>query len=96
MGFKSIRTRLNFWFICVALVPILIAVYVGYSQRVDSIKREAFSKLIAIRELKVAQLKSWLKHQKTEVSELANLVEIINLNQWHQTPKKKNLIEQAR
>ncbi len=43
--FKSVRTRLNVWFLLVALIPLIAAISIIYFQRVSSIKTEAFQKL---------------------------------------------------
>ncbi len=59
-AFKSIKTRLMFWFLFIALTPLLVALVVTYIQRTNVIKNSAFDKLTAIRDLKVDRLEQWL------------------------------------
>lgn len=58
--FKSIKTRLAFWFLVVALLPLIIFTMVVYHQRAESIKEIEFEKLLAIRDLKIEQVNTWL------------------------------------
>jgi len=58
--FKSLKTRLTFWFLVLALLPLLAGMTLTYFQSSQSIKKEAFNKLLAIRDLKVKELNSWL------------------------------------
>lgn len=60
-AFKSIKNRLTFWFLTIALLPLLLALGITYLQRVDVIENQTFDKLRAIRQLKVARLHDWLK-----------------------------------
>lgn len=76
MEFKSLKRRLNVWFFLVALVPLVVVISVIYQQRVESIKTEAFSKLIAIRDLKVSQVKSWITEKSGDVQLLAEVPEV--------------------
>jgi len=47
--FKSLKTRLTFWFLVLALLPLLAGMTLTYFQSSQSIKKEAFNKLLAIR-----------------------------------------------
>jgi len=58
--FKSFKTRLTFWFLVLALLPLLTGMALTYFQTSQSIKKETFNKLSAIRDLKVRELNSWL------------------------------------
>ena len=58
--FKSIRTRLTFWFMVIALVPLALSSITMYLQRADFIKEEAFEKLTAVRDLKIGRVNAWL------------------------------------
>lgn len=58
--FKSIRTNLTFWFLLLAITPLLSGIIISYFQQKNAIEKETFNKLIAIRDLKVAQLEKWL------------------------------------
>lgn len=90
LAFKSIRTRLSFWFLFIALTPLLVALVITYTQRVKAIESRTFNKLGAIRDLKVEQLENWIDdkslHLKTVAGELGgdyleNIFIKNNLNQ---------------
>ena len=66
--FHSIRSRLIFWLLIVSLVPLLVFGAVVFVQRVDSIKREAFNKLTAIRDLKAQQINNWLDERVSDLN----------------------------
>ncbi len=71
-SFKNIRTRLNVWFLLVAMVPLIAVVVIIYQQRVTSIKEMAVDKLVAIRDLKVAEVTNWLTEKRSDMELLAN------------------------
>ncbi|MBF0286981.1 MAG: response regulator [SAR324 cluster bacterium] len=79
--FKSVRGRLAFWFLGVALLPLLIVSTIIYQQRVISIKEEAFSKLIAIRDLKVFQINAWLDERIGNVQAISQDKELREIEQ---------------
>ncbi|MBT3202461.1 MAG: HAMP domain-containing protein, partial [Phycisphaerales bacterium] len=59
-GFKSVRMRQTFWFLTVAMIPLIFVVATLYYQRSASIRDIEFEKLQTIRDLKVRELNSWL------------------------------------
>lgn len=69
--FSSVSTRLNTLFLLLAIFPLVVAVSIIYKQRVESIKEEAFQKLIAIRDLKVSQVNLWLAEKTGDIALLA-------------------------
>ena len=71
LSFKSIRSKLTFWFIILGLTPLLIGIFTTYQQQSVEIQKEAFSKLVAIRDLKVNEVKSWLESRKSDISVIA-------------------------
>ncbi|MCP4663039.1 MAG: HAMP domain-containing protein [bacterium] len=71
MRFRSVKSRLIFWFLLVALLPLLVVTLIIYTQRVRSIKEEAFSKLRAIRDLKVEQVHTWLAERVGDIRALS-------------------------
>ena len=79
--FKSVRSRFIFWFLLLSLAPLFIVGIVVYPQRVHSIKNEAFSKLTAIRDLKVEQINIWIEERISDVSNLAQDHEMEALGQ---------------
>lgn len=76
MKFKSIRISLTLWFFFVALIPLSVVIFVIYIDMVESIKNEAFSNLIGIRDLKVMQLKHWIEERRSDISVLASKPEL--------------------
>ncbi len=65
--FNSIKNRLTFWFLIIALTPLLLALVVTYIQRVNVIESRTFDKIIAIRDLKVERLNQWLIETKGDM-----------------------------
>ncbi|MCK5405422.1 MAG: hypothetical protein KAI75_09310, partial [Desulfobulbaceae bacterium] len=64
------------WFLIVALIPLLVVTGIIYTQRVHSIKEEAFHKLTAIRDLKAQQVKAWLIERTGDVKTISEDYEI--------------------
>ena len=67
LTFKTIRNNLTFWFLILALVPLLIGILVTYNKEKRTIELETFDKLTAIRDLKVQQLENWLTERKADL-----------------------------
>lgn len=74
--FKSIRSRVSFWFFILVLITLLTTIFVAYSQRTESIKLQAAEKLIAIRNLKVERLTDWFQEKEGDVRTLSEDIEI--------------------
>lgn len=74
--FNSIRSRLTFWFLILALVPLLIGFFVTYNQQKRSTEHETFNKLTAIRDLKVQQLEKWLDERTGDMYAISGDFEI--------------------
>lgn len=70
--FKSIRTRLTFWFMIVALLPLITVYGMNYRQRVQTIKAMETSKLLSIRDLKVREVNAWLDQRIGDVKTMAD------------------------
>jgi len=66
-AFKSIKTRLTFWFLFIALISLLITLLVTYVQRTNAAEIRTFEKLMAISGLKVERLKQWLDEAKADL-----------------------------
>ena len=79
--FKSVKARLTFWFLVVALVPLLIVSGVISYQRVYTIKALEFSKLAAIRDFKVDQVNNWLDERIGDIQTISQDFEIRALEQ---------------
>ena len=79
--FKSVRSRLIFWFLVVALIPLLAVSALISKQRIAAIKMRESNKLTAIRELKVKQLEQWLEERVGDVLTISEDLEIRDLEQ---------------
>lgn len=78
-NFKSIKTRLVFWFLLLSILPLMTALVVTYFQRVHAIEASAYSKLTAIRDLKVQQVNNWIEERKSDLKVIAGDYEIRSL-----------------
>jgi len=58
--FKSIKARLTFWFLIVALLPLIATSLIISQQRARVIKENAFHKLTAVRDLKAEEINNWI------------------------------------
>jgi len=81
LQFKSVKARMTFWFLVVALVPLLIVSGVISYQRINAIKEVAFSKLTAIRDLKVDHVNHWLDERVGDIQSISESLEIRALEQ---------------
>ena len=61
------------------MCPILTFSIVVYYQRSSSMKKEAFDKLIAIRDLKADRLNKWLEEREGDLRTIAGDVEVRDL-----------------
>ena len=78
-SFKSIRTRLAFWFLILALTPLFVGIIITFIQETHSMEKETSNKLIAIRDLKVQQLKSWLNERTSDLKAISTDNELVVL-----------------
>ena len=84
IGFKTLKSRLIFWFLLVALLPLIAVSTVISLQRTRVIKETAFHKLTAIRDLKVDQLNNWIDERISDLRvisldrEIRALSEVLN------------------
>ncbi len=78
-GFKHMKGRLTFWLLIVALLPLCIVVLITSYQRYHAIKEREFSKLIAIRDLKVEQLNRWFEERLGDIRTMGEDPELRDL-----------------
>ena len=78
--FKSIRTRLTYWFLLLTLIPLLIILVVTYNQEKRTIEKDTYNKLTAIRDLKVQQVETWLDERLGDLQVSAGDFEIRGLD----------------
>ncbi len=97
--FKSIRTKMTFWFFVIASIPLIIISFTSYSQRVNTIELQTFEKLSAIRDLKVEQVKAWVTERIGDTQTMSGDFEIrglkYSLNKRSRSPEDKKKIEIA-
>jgi len=75
LSFKSIKNSLVFWFILVAITAIGIALSITYFKRVEAIELATFSKLQAIRDIKVERLHDWFKERTSDMYTISKILE---------------------
>ncbi|MBU3927775.1 MAG: hypothetical protein KKB74_08210, partial [Bacteroidetes bacterium] len=78
--FASIRTNLTFWFLVLALSPLLIGMVFTYWESSNAFQDKTFEKLTAIRDLKVGQVETWIAERKSDFSTFALNTEETLLN----------------
>jgi len=70
-AFKSIRSKLTFWFTILGLSPLLIGVLITYKQQTALIKQQTYDKLVAIRDLKVQKVENWISEKEIWMKSIA-------------------------
>lgn len=89
-SFNSIFSRLTFWFLFLALIPLVFSLSTAYNQSVDIIEKSALNTLIAVRDLKVIQLKGWLTERDGDMkimqdeTDFFNIESLINKSSYNQ------------
>jgi len=76
---KKIRTNLFLWFLIVSIVPLGIGMTITYTQQRSAMEQEAINKLVAIRDLKIQQVESWLSNRIENLTMLAHENELVIL-----------------
>ena len=88
--FKTINASLTFWFMVIALLPILVVLTVTYEQRIKAIEESTLEKLSAIRDLKVDRFQVWLSERSGDIALLSedisekNIEHLINVDSYQQ------------
>jgi hypothetical protein len=73
-----------FWFAVIAILPLFVAGVIIHNQIVSSRKTSIFSKLEAIRDLKVFKVNNWLDGRVGDISSIASDLEIRILENIHE------------
>jgi len=76
-----------FWIFTAVLLPVIVVCSTIYYQRVTAIKTEAYTKLTAIRDLKVIQLNDWFTERKGDFKSIPGIWKCVSLQTC--LPKKK-------
>jgi len=77
--FKKIQNRFLFWFILLALIPLLIGITITYYLQVEEAKEVEINKLTVVRDLKVQQINSWLTEREKDLKNLAKSLTLQNI-----------------
>ena len=77
--FNSIRLRLVFWFLVMALLPLIIAIIFTYNKRVKAAETQSKEKIIAIRDLKVDKLNTWITEIIVDLDVMSSNYEVRSL-----------------
>lgn len=77
--FQTIRGRLTFWFLFLALIPLLLGILIAYNLQKNTIESETINKLTAVRDLKVRELNAWLDERVGDVQIISKDIEIRGL-----------------
>ncbi len=87
-SFKSIRSRVTFWFFVLVIITLTVTLFTTYFQRTADIKLEAIEKLTVIRELKVDRIENWLEEIEGNVRIISEDLEIRALEATFKRAKK--------
>ncbi|MCF8380895.1 MAG: response regulator [Bacteroidales bacterium] len=94
INFKSIKSRLTFWFLLLSLGPLFIGILITFSQQRQFIEKRANDKLTAIRDLKTQQINNWLDERVGDIRVMAQDYEIRELeNSINKVAKTANDFE---
>ena len=74
--YKSIQNNLAFWFLLLALTPLISGILITYIQQKKVIEERTFDKLTAIRDLKALQLESWIDRRMGDLKIVSSDFEI--------------------
>jgi CheY-like chemotaxis protein/signal transduction histidine kinase/HAMP domain-containing protein len=97
IAFASIRSNLTFWFLFLALSPLLIGMVITYTQSSKEFRETTFEKLSAIRDLKVMQLETWIAERVWDMNTMSRDSELLTFSTWLNdkndpgNQKKKNI-----
>lgn len=79
IAFKSIKSRLNYWFLIMGLLPLIIVMIITYIQRVNIATIRYEDKIVAIRDFKVEKLNDWIKENEGDLNLMTGDYEVRGL-----------------
>ena len=80
-GFKHIQSELTFWFLLVALVPVLSVGLITYFDRKEAIQEHEKTKLEAVRDLKVESIGAWFMERSVDLRTFADNIQIRSIEE---------------
>lgn len=96
--FKSIKTRLIFWFVTVALTPIFIIAIFSINHLVPLQKELIVKKLEAVRSLKTHEINNWIDHREGDIKTIADDPQIrglVTFIGWKDEDPQEKLVDVA-
>jgi signal transduction histidine kinase/HAMP domain-containing protein len=78
--FKTLKNKLLFWFLIIALTPLLTLIIYSYFQQVNDTTNGTIEKVTAIRDLKVKELNKWLIDIRGDINMMSQDYEIRSLD----------------
>ena len=88
--FKSIKSRLTYWFLIMGLLPLAVTIIVTYIQRVNAANDRSEDKIAAIRDLKVNKLNQWIDENTGDLNVMSGDYEIRSLESIFNNKGKKS------
>ncbi|OQY56245.1 MAG: hypothetical protein B6245_18635 [Desulfobacteraceae bacterium 4572_88] len=94
---ESIRTKLLFWFIVIAIIPLIALGGMAYMRSSETLEKKTFDNLKAVKSIKSATIETYFKNRRYDMNVLVETVETLRqkaLNQLASMQQlKKGLIE---
>ncbi len=78
VGVFGITTKLLIWFLCVALVPMAIICYVGYSNAVKILKKQSVDQLVTIADNKEHEIEDYILQLEEDITMIAHNPVVLN------------------
>ncbi len=82
--FRSIGTRLTFWFFIIGMLPLIMVNIAIYFHMVNAMKVSIFNRLEDVRDMKVAELNHWLEERIVDIRTIADDNEMRALESIHE------------
>ncbi len=82
---SKISTKFIFWFLLIALVPLIIAIYISYNSSRGVLEDEATKRIMAVADNKANQIQTYLREKERDltqlslISDLTDAVETFNM-----------------
>ena len=87
LAFSSIQASLTFWFLFLALLPLLVGMIISYRESSKALELKTYDKLTAIRDLKVGQLESWIAERSGDLNGITSDFDLMALKEYFNDPK---------
>ncbi len=85
--FSSIRKNLTFWFLILALVPLITGIIIVYQASTNAFEKNTVEKLTAIRDLKVGQVEAWIAERNNDLEGITSDLDLMALGDFFNSPK---------